>query len=146
MAMTVKWYGNAALNIMKGNIALDTDTFKMTLHTSSYTPNIDTHNFFDDATNELASANGYTAGGVALAGTSLVYDSASQQARWDFADPTITFTASTTWRYAVISKSRGGAASADELVALIDFGADQTSSIAYTFQLNAAGLLYIDVT
>lgn len=146
MAITPKWFGLGMKAIAAGSVDLDTDTFKLTLHTATYTPNQDTHDFYDDATNELATASGYTSGGVTLTGLALAYDATSQQVRWDFNDPSWTFTAAVTWRYGVIRKARGGAASADELVAYLDWGSSQTVSSPYSPQLDPAGLLYIDVT
>lgn len=52
-------------------IDLDTDTIKMTLHAAAYVPNLATDDFMDDATNELGTASGYTAGGVTLANKSV---------------------------------------------------------------------------
>ena len=43
-----------------------TDTIKCTLHTVTYSFAQDTDDFFNDATNELSTAGGYTAGGVTL--------------------------------------------------------------------------------
>lgn len=43
-----------------------THAIKATLHTSTYTPNTATNEVKADATNELSTANGYTAGGVTL--------------------------------------------------------------------------------
>lgn len=115
MAATAKWYGLGLLKILQGSIDLDTDTFKIMLTTSAYTPNQDTHDFRDDVTNEIT-GTGYTAGGATLTGVSLTYDTATNEVRLSWTDPTwpaATFTA----RTFVIYKSRGGAASADELVA-----------------------------
>ena len=140
---TPYWFGNGLLNVFKGNIDLDSDTFKLSLHTNTYTPNQDTHDYRDDLTNELASGNGYTTGGVALASLALTYDAATNQVRFDVADPSWTFTASKTWRWGVISKIRGGAASADELLAYLDPGGDVTASGAYTIQVDSLGLLYV---
>lgn len=134
------------LKTVTGSVDWDTDTFKLSLHTSTYTPNLDTHDFFDDATNELSTASGYTSGGVTLASVAVTYDSASDQVRFDCADPSWTFTGSVTWRYGVVRKSRGGAASADELLALLNWGTDQTVSTAYTLTIDPVGLLFIDVT
>jgi hypothetical protein len=144
--MTVKWYGKGLLACMRNDVDLEADAIKLSLHTSTFAPNLDTDDFFDDATNELTASGGYSAGGVALAGKALSYDAASDQVRFDFDDPAFPFTASKTWRYGVLRKARGGAAAADELIALLDWGADQTSSVTYVVQIDAAGLLYIDVT
>lgn len=139
---TPYWFGNGLLNLHKAKLDLSADTFKLSLHTNTFTPNQDTHDYRDDLTNELASGNGYTTGGVALTIASLTYDAATNQVRWDIADPSWTFTASKTWRWGVISKIRGGAASADELVAYLDPGVDVTASGAYSIQIDTLGLLY----
>ena len=52
-----------------GTIDLDGDTFNMQLHTSSYTPSVDGDSVLADVDNEVASANGYTTGGYAVAAT-----------------------------------------------------------------------------
>jgi hypothetical protein len=73
--ITFDLYANFWAQILAAkSIDLDTDTIKMSLHTSTYAPNLTTDDFFNDATNELATAGGYTAGGVTLANkaTSLV--------------------------------------------------------------------------
>lgn len=44
---------------------LDTDTIKVAAATNIYAPNQDTHDFFDDITNEVTGTN-YTAGGATL--------------------------------------------------------------------------------
>lgn len=146
MAIVPKWYLQGMKAVMGGAVDIDTDTFKLTLHTATYSPNLDTDDFYNDATNELSTANGYTAGGVTLAGVGLTTDAASDQVRVDWTDPAWTFTGSQTWRYGVIRKARGGAASADELVALLEWDSNQTVSTPYTVVLDPAGLLYVDVT
>lgn len=134
MAGTFHWYGNGLLNLAKGNIDLDTDTFKVMLTTSTYTPNQDTHTFRSDVTNEV-NGTGYTAGGATLAGVSVTYDAASNQVRISWTDPTWPTATITGARTAVIYKSRGGAATADELLAYVTEAADVSSSAA-TFTLD----------
>ncbi len=135
MAGTFKWYGQGLLNIAKGSIDLDTDTFKIMLTTSAYTPNQDTDDFRNDVTNEIT-GTGYTAGGATLSGVSVTYDAASNQVRISWTDPTWT-TATITARTAVIYKSRGGASSADELLAYCTEASDVTSTAA-TFTVDLA--------
>lgn len=127
MAGTWHWYGNAVLKVGQGLIDLDTDTFKIMLTTSTYTPNQDTHVFRSDVTNEVT-GTGYTAGGNTLTGVSVTYNAASHQMR-------VTWTGGNTWgsstitaRTAVIYKSRGGASTADELLAYCTESADITST------------------
>lgn len=139
MAGTLHWYGNGLLNLAKGNIDLDTDTFKGLLTTSLYTPNQDTDDFRNDVTNEVV-GTGYTTGGVTLSGISVTYDAASNQVRIVWSDAT--WAASTiTARTFVIYKSRGGASSADELVAYVTEAGDITSTGAtFTVDLPAVPL------
>jgi hypothetical protein len=139
MAGTFKWYGNGLLNICKGNIDLDTDTFKIMLTTSTYTPDQDLHDFRDDVTNEVT-GTGYTAGGVALTGVSVTYNSTGNKVEISWTDPTWS-TSTITARTAVIYKSRGGASSADELLAYVTNDADVSSTGAtFTVDLPAPTL------
>lgn len=124
---------NRALELLaRGNIDFDTDTFKVMLTTSGYTENKDTHDFRDDVTNEV-SGTGYTAGGQTVT-VSVSLDTSND--RVDITLGGATWTSSTiTARKAVYYKSRGGAASADELIAVIDFGSDvSTNNGTFTLQ------------
>jgi hypothetical protein len=129
----------AAVDLLNG-------TVKLSLHTSTYSPNRDTDDFFNDATNELGTATGYTAGGETLASKTITYDSASDQVRFDAADVPWTFTASKTWRYGVGYIDTAGASTTDPLYFLLTWDSDQTVSTAYTLQWDAAGILYWDTT
>lgn len=141
MATIVDWYGLGLASLLRGNLDLDGDTLRASLHTTTYAPNLDTDGFFDRATNELATASGYTAGGVALAGLAVSYDAATKQARWTFTNPSWTFTAGVTFRYVVLRRARGGAASADELLARVDYGTSQTVSGVWSPTLDPTGML-----
>ena len=134
---------------LTGAVDLDTDTIKLSLHSTTYTPNQDTHDFFNDAsTSQLATGNGYSTGGVTLGSKTVALDTGSDQIRFDAANASWTLTSTgIAWRYAVIYKSRGGASSADELIGYIDPGAKQTPVAGtYTFNFSTAGILYVDVT
>jgi hypothetical protein len=128
---------NRALELLaRGSIDFDTDAFKVMLTTSSYAEDKDAHDFRNDVTNEV-SGTGYTAGGKTVT-VSVALDTATDRVNITLGGtnwPTATITA----RKAVYYKDRGGAASADELVAVNDFGADVTST-ADTFTLAASTL------
>ena len=112
-------------DVARGNIDFDTNSFKAMLVTSTYTPNKDTHDRRDDVTNEVT-GTGYTAGGVACVCT-VTKDTATDRVTLSFA--AVSWASSTiTARGLVYYKSRGGASSADELVAYNDFGSDVSSS------------------
>lgn len=128
---------------MDGTIDLDTDTIHVALVTSSYTPDQDTHDFFDDVTNEVV-GTGYTAGGSALASKAVSADNTDNEGVFDAND--VAWTTSTiTARGAVLYKKRGGASSADELIAYIDFGSDKVSTAGtFTIAWNAEGILNLN--
>ena len=120
----------------RGLVDYDTDTFYVMLVTSAYTENKDTHDFRSSVTNEVV-GTGYVAGGQAAAVT-VTRDDAND--RVDITLGGVTWPASTiTARKAVYYKRRGGAASADELIAVNDFGADVVTA-AGTFTLAASTL------
>ena len=129
-------YNHALDNAARGTIDFDTDTFKVMLVTSAYTENKDTHEFRSDVTNEVSGA-GYTAGGNTVTVT-VTKDDANDRIDISLGGttwPTSTITA----RKAVYYKSRGGAATADEIIAVNDFGSDVIST-GGTFTLNASTL------
>lgn len=144
MAVTANWYGLGMKSVETGVVDLDTDTFKGMLTTSAYAPNQDTDQFRSSVTNEI-SGTGYSAGGVTLASVTVTYDAATNEIRWDFADPQWT-SASFTARKFVVYKSRGGASSADDLVFWVDFGADQTvASGTFTIVGDVTGFAKVTV-
>jgi hypothetical protein len=207
-ALTVSPYGNLALKLANKEIDLDSDTLKATLHTSSYTPNLDTHDYVDDLTNELSTASGYTVAGVTVAGT-ISYVAANSWATtranstayalgdvrrpatgngflyraavagtsagtiptyptvpgttvadggvtwtnighgallFDIADPTWSTFSAGPFRYMVISDRTPGTAATQPLIALGDWGSDQTGGGgSFTVQIDPSGLLVIAV-
>jgi hypothetical protein len=147
MATTLNLYDNFRKKQLSGNgaVNLTSLTVKIMLVTSAYTPNQNTHDFRDDLGATEVSGTGYTAGGNTIATITAVLDG-SGNLTIDGNDPA-------TWlqnaagfsnaRRAVIYVARGGAASADELIAYSnDFGADLGNVAAdLSIQLNAAGLI-----
>lgn len=129
--------------LMNGAVDLDTDTIHVALVTSSYTPDQDAHDFFNDVTNEV-SGTGYSAGGSALANKAVTQDNTDNEGVFD-ADDVAWSTATITARAAVLYKKRGGASSADELIAYIDFGSDKISTAGtFTLAWNAEGILNLN--
>lgn len=126
-------------NIMNGGIDLDTNTIKVALVTSSYTPNQDTHEDMADVSNEVE-GTGYTAGGAELANKTVTADTTDNEGVFDADD--VTWANSTiTARGAVIYKSTGTAAN-DLLIAYIDFGEDKASSAGnFTITWGAEGIV-----
>jgi hypothetical protein len=127
-------YNSAIDDMARNNIDFDSNTFKAMLVTSTYAPNKDVHDKRDDVTNE-ATGTGYTAGG-ATSTVTVTKDTANDRVTIQFG--AVSWATSTiTARGCVYYKSRGGASSADELVAYNDFGSDVVSS-AGTFSVAAS--------
>jgi hypothetical protein len=106
MAVSINKYGKCYANLLGGEVAGDTfavdylsDTLKCSLHTSTYAPNLDTHETQSDLTNEVSGTN-YVAGGTTLGSKTVTYTAANSWAT----------TAATTTAYAVgdIVKPSGG--------------------------------------
>jgi hypothetical protein len=131
MAVSALQYGQGVLGQYSATAArrVDwiTDSIKVMLCTSAYTPDQDNHTFKSDITNEIT-GTGYTAGGVTLASKTLTYTGASNKLVLDAADVSWT-TATFTARYAVIYKDTG-AAGTSPVLGYVDFGADQVVSAA----------------
>jgi len=135
-------YNSFKRDIMNGGIDLDTDTIKVALVTSTYTPDQDVHDNFDDVTNEV-SGSGYTAGGATLASAAVTVDNTDNEGVFDAADTSWT-TSTITARGAVVYKSTG-VASTSKLICYFDFVSDKASS-AGTFAIswNAEGILNLN--
>jgi hypothetical protein len=118
-------YNSAIDDMARGAIDFDTDTFKIMLVSSSYTPNKDTHDRRDDVTNEVT-GTGYSTGGSTIACT-VTKDTGNDKVTLQFAS-TSWASSTITARAAVVYKSRGGASSADELVFYNDFDADVSTT------------------
>lgn len=131
-------YNSYKEDLLNGNIDLTNDTIKLALVTSSYTPDQDAHDFFNDVTNEV-SGTGYTAGGKTLSVT-VSQDDTDNEGVFDAAD--VSWTSSTiTARGAVIYKDTGNAATSN-LICYIDFVTDRSSSNdIFTIQFDAEGIL-----
>jgi hypothetical protein len=131
---------NLIPDMAAGNIIPGTHTFRMTLHTASYTPNKD-HSRADDLTDEVANGNGYATGGEIVTMT-VTADNANDRTIISFSEPSWA-AATIAARYGMVRRARGGAASADELVATLDFGSTITSTNG-TFATNETAPFYIN--
>lgn len=113
-------------------INLATDTIKLMLVTSSYTPDVDADVFITSASGSEVSASGtYSAGGITLTITGST-DDTDNEGVMDAADVSVT-SATITARYGVVYKDTGTPATSP-IIAVIDFGSNQTST-AGTFAL-----------
>lgn len=73
----MRWYRPALSKILNKEADWDTDDLRITLHSASYTPDLDAHDYVNDLTNELGTSGGYTAGGLAVASKAITFTLAS---------------------------------------------------------------------
>ena len=142
--MASKLYGNFLLKALNKEVDFDTDTIKVALLTSAYTPNQDTHDYFNDVSANEVTGTGYTAGGITLASKTATYDAGTNVIVLDAAD--VTWSSSTiTARYAVVYDSTG-TASTSALIGYVDFGSDQSSTNGnFTITWDSTGIVRITV-
>lgn len=115
-------------NLATGVIDLN-GTFRAMLTTAAFTPNKDTLEFRSEVTNEVAAGAGYAAGGEVVDVT-ITRDDAND--RIDIGLGGYVWTAPAeevlTARQIVYYEVKGGAASADPVIAVVDWGTDKIAS------------------
>lgn len=143
--MPSKLYGNFLKQALNKEIDWDTDTIKVALLSSSYTPNQDTHDYYDDVVGSQVSGTGYTAGGITLASKTSTYDGTNNVLVLDAAD--VTWSSSTiTARYAVVYNDSGASNATKPLIGFVDFGSDQSSTNGnFTITWDSTGIVRITV-
>lgn len=138
-------YGAALENISDGVINLETDSFKVILCTSSYTPNQSTHSTYADVSAaEVANGNGYTTGGVAVTPTTT---RSGLVVTFDTTDPTPWSSSTITAKYAVMVRdadANGTLVAGDLLLCYCDLetggGSLSTTNGTFTVTMNASGV------
>lgn len=143
--MPSKLYGNFLKQALNKEIDWDSDTIKVALLSSSYTPNQDTHDYFDDVSANEVTGTGYTTGGITLASKTSTYDGTNNVIVLDAAD--VTWSSSTiTARYAVVYDDSGANAASKALIGYVDFGSDQSSTNGnFTITWDSTGIVRITV-
>lgn len=149
MAAAGKWklYDLAKKALLDGTLDLDTNSLKVTLHSSASNANTlsQANLAFSNITNELSTGNGYTNGGQALASVTVTNSAGTET--FDFADPVWTVTgANLVARLAVLRAIGTLNGIVDPIIAvcLLDTApADVTTTPGNTFtiQINAGGAL-----
>ena len=143
--MPSKLYGNFLAKSLNKEIDWDSDTIKVALLSSSYTPNQDTHDYYDDVVANEVSGTGYTTGGNTLSSKTITYDGTNNVIVLDAAD--VTWSSSTiTARYAVVYDDSGASNAAKALIGYVDFGSDQSSTNGnFTITWDSTGIVRITV-
>lgn len=146
MAVTALIYSKIFNAVFNKEVDILDDTIKVILCTSTYSPDQDTHDYYNDITNELSTGSGYTSGGATLANDTFTYTAGSNLWTYD-GDDTSWSTATLTARYSPVYDSSPGTAATDPLIMYENFGADVTSTGGtYLITWNASGLWTLTVS
>lgn len=127
-------------SFMRGDVDLEGDTIRLCLLADTWTPSIDSNDFWNDISANEISGTGYSAGGATLANKSVTADNTDDEGVFDADDVTWT-TATFTARYAVLVLWTG-VSSTSNLIGYWDFGANRSpSGVDFTIQFNAEGII-----
>jgi hypothetical protein len=142
---TSKAYLSLAQAIFNKEVDFDSDTVKVALLSSGYTPDQNAHDYFNDVSAYEVTGTGYTAGGQALAGKTVTKDTANKVVVFDAND--VTWANSTiTARYAVVYDDSGATTATKALIGYIDLVSDQASNNGnFVIQWDATGILRLSV-
>lgn len=145
MAVTAKVYGKFFLSAFNEEVDLGSDTLKVMLCTSSYTPDQDTHQYKSSVTNEVT-GTGYTTGGATLSSVTVTYDADSNTVTLDAADPSWS-DSTITARYAVFYDDTPSTAETKPLISYVDFGENvSTTAGTFTITLDSDGVATVTVS
>lgn len=142
--MASQTYNKYKLEALKGSIVPLTDTIKLALIKSTYTPDIDADTFFSDIVAKESSGTGYTTGGVTAANKTITQDNANDRAIFDCDDAQWPSSVIADARWLVVYKYTGSNATSP-LMAVIDLlGATQsTNGGTFYVQFAAVGVFYL---
>lgn len=73
----MQWFRQALVAVLNKEADFDSDSLKLTHHTSTMALNADTMKYVSDLTNELATGGGYTSGGLTATGDTVTYTAAN---------------------------------------------------------------------
>jgi hypothetical protein len=140
---TITFFNAFKKLLLDADVDLAADTIKCALLTSSYTPDLDAHDNFDDVSTYESSGTGYTAGGATLSGKSVTQDNVNNKGVFDADDVQWASSTIPDARYAVLYKSTG-TPSTSKLICLITFdGTLSTSSSNFDINWNANGIFQV---
>lgn len=151
MAISARWFTNGPKAIAGDVSWSGSNVIKVLLLTDTYSPNQDSHDFYDDITAisnaEVANGNGYTTGGkvMSLGSRVINVDTGTNETRLDGED--MIWTSSTiTAKYAIVYMDSGTAATSP-LLGYADFGQNVASSNGnFTITWDSTGILKLTAT
>jgi hypothetical protein len=151
LAVTTFWYAPAFISAFSKGIDFTSETkINALLTTVTYAPNQDTHQYHSSVTNQLSTANGYTAedgSDTGLSLTSTTVTNTNNVITLDTIDPAWTATgAGFSASIIVLLDVSSGVSATDPLILWSDFGEVKTASGGGTFTYVVAGTGWATIT
>jgi len=139
------FYAGFFKSLANKEINLTSDTLKVLLCESAYTPDQDNHRYKSDLSHEVT-GTGYTAGGATVASVAVSYDAGTK--RVSFTGAAASWPSSTILaRYAILYDSTPSTDATRPLIGYVDFGGDIGSTAAtYAVSWSADGIGYVTVS
>lgn len=146
MAVLANWYGLGMKDMVcSGTVALQQGVMGAVLMTG-YAFNQDTHHFLTSVMANEISGTGYVSLGATITGSTVTYDTATNEVRWDIADPTWPTASFSASQMALYYRFSGGTTTTWPLLMYVEFGGTQTvTSGTFTYQVPATGAGVITV-
>lgn len=141
MAVTANFFSLGVKDMVCGTISGHLQQGNMgAVLTTGYAWNQDTDHFLTSAMANEITGTGYTSLGATVSGSTVSYDSASNEVRWTFTNPqwvTASFSAS---QMVIYDRFAGGTTTTWPLLMYVEFGGTQTVVAGtFTYQVPATG-------
>jgi hypothetical protein len=99
---TIKWYGNAFLAAFNKEIDFNSDDIRIAHASSSYTPDQDAHDYWNDVVANEVTGTNVPANGTTLASCTVTYTGATNTVKLDAADYSIATATATGIAHSII--------------------------------------------
>ncbi|QEM40915.1 MAG: hypothetical protein [Phage AS32] len=142
--MLANFYGNSFVSLFNGEIDFTGGAVKTALLVPGHTPDLDTHNYFDDVAADEVSGTGYTQGGLILGTPSVTYNGATNLLTID-GDNAVWDPSTVSAGFALVYLDTG-TDSTSPLIALLNFeGTISSNNGPFTVTWDAAGIATVTV-
>lgn len=118
---TGKLYGNGLAALLNGGVVWGSDDLYLALASSSYTVDIDAHNFWDDVVSNEVTGMNWSANGQQLTGEAVSLVIGSNDVELDFTDVSVGSVTLSDGKHAIVYSRTPGSDATRELVGYCTF-------------------------
>lgn len=118
---TAQLYGPGLLHLLDGSVIWGSDDTYLALASSSYTPDRDAHDFWNDVSANEVTGTNWSAGGVQADGETLSLVTASDRVEVDITDESVASVSLSDGKHLIVYTRTPGTDAARELVGICTF-------------------------